>query len=202
MNGRSTPGPLFPEQFVDPRTTPFAPGRMGKDLPHLEKEGGSYFVTICLAGLERSRIRLERYDVDMICRASEPLPGTGSLRLIEPGIGKLVEDSLLHFQGERYLLSAWCVMPDHSHAVLTPLGEWTLAKIMHGWKSFTAHGINALLDRKGQVWQTEGFDHLIRTADHFAGFVRYVERNPVEAGLCHCAGEWPLSSARFSMDGG
>ena len=173
---------------------------MGKDLPHLEKGGGSYFVTICLAGLERSRIRLERLEVDDIGRASEPLPETGSLSLAAVGIGELVEKSLLHFQGERYLLSAWCVMPDHLHAVVTPLEQWTLAKITQGWKSSTAHGINSHLDRKGPVWQTEAFDHLIRTADDFAGFVRYVERNPVEAGLCDHPGEWRYSSAKFAMD--
>jgi REP element-mobilizing transposase RayT len=174
---------------------------MGKDLPHLEKTGGSYFVTVCLSGLERRRVRLEGLDVENIGRASEPIPGTGSLSLTEARVGKMVEESLLHFQGERYLLSAWCVMPDHLHAVLTPLGEWTLAKIMHGWKSFTAHEINLRLGREGSVWQRETFDHLIRSADDFARFVRYVERNPVEAGLCDHPGEWPLSSARFAEDG-
>jgi len=192
-------GPLFPEEFVDPRTISFVSGRMGRALPHLEKTGGSYFVTICLKGVERRFILPNGLDADAIGRASEPRTQRRSLTLSENWIGELIEGALLHFQGERYLLSAWCVMPDHLHAVLTPLGEWTLAKIMHGWKSFTAHGVNSRLGREGSVWQRETFDHLIRSADDFARFVRYVEHNPVEAGLCDHPGEWPWSSARFNV---
>ncbi|HEY3244903.1 MAG TPA: hypothetical protein VGM03_16300, partial [Phycisphaerae bacterium] len=37
-----------PIDFLDPRTTPFAPLRGRGELPHLYKEGATYFVTFCL----------------------------------------------------------------------------------------------------------------------------------------------------------
>jgi len=111
-------------------------------------------------------------------------------------LAEIVESTLVHFQGDRFALHAWVVMPDHVHAVVTPRTK-TLAEIVRSWKSFSAHQINKVRGRKGRVWQVESFSHIVRNNADFERFVEYVERNPVEAGLCDASGSWPFSSARF-----
>ncbi|MEO5958988.1 MAG: transposase [Opitutaceae bacterium] len=100
-----------------------------------------------------------------------------------------------HFSGSRYTLHAWCVMPNHVHAVLRPTAPHTLDAILRSWKSYTAHEANHLLDRSGPFWQRESYDHWIRDDADLAHCCRYTEENPVKAGLSRTPGEWPWSSA-------
>ena len=93
-------------------------------------------------------------------------------------------------------LLAWCVMPDHVHVLVTPLHDWSLERILHSWKSFTANEVNRMLHRKGTFWQPESFDHLVRSNEAFESFVAYIEANPVAAGLCSDPSAWQFSSAR------
>ena len=57
-------------------------------------------------------------------------------------------------------------MPDHVHLVLTPAPDgnsfFSVAEIMQGIKGASAHKVNRLLNRKGQVWQRESFDRVLR----------------------------------------
>jgi REP element-mobilizing transposase RayT len=87
-------------------------------------------------------------------------------------------------------------MPNHVHVVMTPLSDYSVVQIVHSWKSYTATHANRLLDRRGAFWQEDYFDRLIRDEPHFIAAVRYVEENPVTAGLCAAPEEWPFSSAR------
>ena len=203
MKPEKPKGPIDPEQFLNPRSAPFVDPRFRGNLPHLEKPGCSYFVTFCLFDVapKRSETRqLTELQDDPAALAARSEPSTsGSCLLRDPQAARIVEDSLLHFQGDRYALSAWCVMPNHVHAVVTPYHPRNLLEILHSWKSFTAHAINKQLNRTGSVWQEESFDHLIRRPEAFEGFVSYVENNPVAAGLAATAEEWPFSSARFRI---
>ena len=104
-------------------------------------------------------------------------------------------DALKHFDGERYHLHAWCVMPNHVHVLVTPLGRHTLSSIVHSWKSHTANRANKRLGRRGAVWMPEYFDRAVRDERHFIAAVEYIENNPVQAGLCEQATDWEWSSA-------
>jgi len=192
---------MFPEVFVSPDSVAWAPGRTRKSLPHLEKAGCSYFVTFCLRDARVAPRRDNPTGFEGITAASEPLACGSKGILADLEVATIVEETLLHFQGERYLLSAWCVMPDHVHTVVTPLDGRALSAVLQAWKSFSAHRINALLARNGPVWQEESFDHVIRTPEAFRRFVAYVEANPVAASLCEHQEEWPVSSARFARVG-
>jgi putative DNA methylase len=123
--------------------------------------------------------------------------GHGETWLSDGRIAELVEGAFLHFDGDRYRLHAWVVMPNHVHVVVTPIGKWTLASIAHSWKSFTATAANRLLNREGAFWAREYFDRAIRDDAHYANAVRYVERNPVKALLCERADQWRFSSAWY-----
>ena len=106
----------------------------------------------------------------------DPLPDRGSCLLKEPATASIVEGALLHFQGDRYLLSAWCVMPNHVHVVVTPHHDHSLSGILHSWKSFSAHEINRRLNKRtGKIWEEEAFDHIVR--DEIShGAIREVHR--------------------------
>lgn len=109
----------------DPRSLPFTFGRTRGKLPHLFKPGCTYFVTFCLEWSCRARVRPRlridtSADPEDVARLSEPSTMAADPVLSLPRIARVVEDSLLHFQGQRYALHAWCVMPDHVHVLVTP----------------------------------------------------------------------------------
>jgi putative transposase len=72
-------------------------------------------------------------------------------------------------------------MPNHVHTLFTPEAGWTLSRISHSWKSYTANECNRLLARKGEFWQREPFDRYIRNEQHYENAVRYIEYNPGRA---------------------
>ena len=123
--------------------------------------------------------------------------GYGACYLREDRLAAIVETALLHFDGQRYALHAWCVMPNHVHALFTPAAEFKMSEILHSWKSFTAHECNKLLGRTGRFWAREPFDRYIRNERHFQNALRYIEDNPVKARLGGKADDWRRwSSAR------
>ena len=121
--------------------------------------------------------------------------GHGEPLLSDPKVCDVVERALLHFDGDRYRMHAWVIMPNHVHVVATPVGTHTLSSITHSWKSFTATIANRALGRSGSFWAPEYFDRAIRDRQHYADTVNYVEMNPVVAGLCERAEDWRHSSA-------
>jgi REP element-mobilizing transposase RayT len=94
----------------------------------------------------------------------------------------LVERALKHFDGERYRLLAWCVMPNHVHVVVRPNPGYELSDIAHSWKSYTANEANKMLGRTGTLWQPEPYDHLIRDDQDLEHQVGYALSNPSAAG--------------------
>jgi REP element-mobilizing transposase RayT len=123
--------------------------------------------------------------------------GFGSCFLAKHEIAELVQRSLLHFDGERYRLHAWVVMPNHVHLLLTAMAGFTLRQIMHSNKSFTSSEANKLLARRGSFWMEDYFDRYVRDREHYDNAVRYIERNPVKAGLCKRPEDWEWSSGSW-----
>lgn len=189
--------------FYDP--TAELERRHGAYLPHWKQAGRTYFVTFRLAdSLPASaldELRAER-EAAQASATGDPTrlrrqqrerveayldAGVGDCLLARPACAELVANSLRHFDGQRYRLWAWCVMPNHVHAVVTHADGHALAGILHSWKSFTAHRINKLCGREGTVWQAEAFDHLVRHGAAFERYCAYIVSNPESAGLVH----WP-----------
>lgn len=123
--------------------------------------------------------------------------GKGSCYLSDHRIGKIVEDALLYFDGERYRLIAWVVMPNHVHVVIEMFEGFMLSRIVQSWKSFTANAANKVLGRQGAFWQPDYFDRFIRGAEHLERAVNYVEYNPVKAGLVEMREDWLFGSGRY-----
>jgi type I restriction enzyme R subunit len=109
--------------------------------------------------------------------------GSGSCVLKDPANSKIVADALRHFDGERYELASFVVMPNHVHVLFRPIGEHALAEILKSWKGFTAREINKRIGKAGALWQDEYWDRLIRNERHFFKVAEYVRENPVKAKL-------------------
>lgn len=126
--------------------------------------------------------------------------GIGSCLLRDPECAAIVQNAFLHGDGKRYRLLAWCVMPNHVHVLIEPHEGWTLDRIVHSWKSFTAHAIlrttagMAALPGGGHVWHREYWDRYIRDERHYAATMAYMEQNPVKAGLVDTPTAWPWAS--------
>jgi REP element-mobilizing transposase RayT len=99
-------------------------------------------------------------------------------RRLTPSERDLVADTIRYFEGARYTLTAWVVMDDHAHAVVRPETAWSLSKIMHSWKSFTAQELVKRHGRVAPVWLPESYDRLVRGEAELLKFARYIIRNP------------------------
>ena len=122
--------------------------------------------------------------------------GLGECWLRQPAIADLMEGALRFFDGQRYGLAAWVVMPNHVH-LLVEIWETPLADLVKSWKGFVAREANKLLRRRGPFWEREYLDTIIADEAHRRTAARYIESNPVKAGLAREAKAWPWSSARF-----
>ena len=116
----------------------------------------------------RLRRRIERY-------ADQ---GHGACWLKDDRVAEVVRDALLHFDGERYRLLAWVIMPNHVHAVIEILPGFPLDGVIHSWKSFTSKRVNRLSGRTGAFWMGDYFDRYVRDEAHLWDVMRYMEENP------------------------
>ena len=124
------------------------------------------------------------------------MAATGPRWLEDERVAQCVVDALRY--GERqlglYHLRAWVLMVNHLHILIHP--EARLSRITKAIKNYSARQANAILGRTGQpFWQDESYDHWVRGPEEFEKVVRYIERNPVVAGLVQREEEWRWSSA-------
>ena len=181
--------------------------RQGASLPHWTMDGAIYAVTFRLAdslpGPVLGELREQRNELvrskggrNLSAAEEQRLRSCAALKIeaaLHRGIGQcwmssdtiaqLVANAIQKFNGQRYRLFAWCIMPNHVHVVIQPSSGNELPQILHSWKSFTASAANKLLNRFGPFWQTEYYDHLIRNEPEFHHAVEYVLGNPAKAGL-------------------
>jgi putative transposase len=133
-----------------------------RHLPHWTQEGGTYFVTF----------RLKR----------------GELTTEE---ARVVLEHIKQGHGRFYELAAAVVMPDHAHIILRPNDDQTLSSVMKGIKGVSAHKVNALLGTRGQVWQDESYDRLLRDEQEYMQKLHYTLKNPLKKGLCADPMDYP-----------
>jgi REP element-mobilizing transposase RayT len=174
-------------------------------LPHFEGGEVFQFITFRLkdslprAVLEGWRRQLAREDEATLRRRVEAYldEGYGGAHLKDPRAAALVQNALLHHDGDQYRLTAWVVMPNHVHLLALPRRGYSLSAIVHAIKSYTASEVNKLLGRRGAFWMEDYFDRYIRDADHYGKTVAYIEHNPVKARLCKTPADWLYGSARL-----
>jgi type I restriction enzyme R subunit/putative DNA methylase len=85
---------------------------------------------------ELDKIPLEKQDLIRRKRLDDWLDaGYGCCALGKPDMAKVMESSLLLFDGKKYRLISWCIMPNHVHVLIEPL--ISLSKIVQSWKAYT-----------------------------------------------------------------
>ena len=85
-------------------------------------------------------------------------------------------------------------MANHVHLLVTPRVPET--RWLGPLKGFTAYRANQILSRSGHpFWQDESYDHLVRNDEEFRRIHRYIENNPVKAGLVAAPEDYPWPSA-------
>lgn len=155
---------------------------------------------------ELQEIPTNRKDLEKRKRIEQWLDaGMGCGALKHPEVADFLESTLLHFDGVRYRILAWVIMPNHVHTLIDPLVP--IAKIIQGWKSFSARWmlennqrLHLKIPNPNQVWMREYWDRFIRDDNHHKAVVDYIHNNPVKAGLCCEAKDWPWSSAAGNAD--
>ena len=132
-----------------------------RQLPHLQRDSKPHFLTFC----------------------------THQRWILPEHVRSIVRNSCLYEHEKSIDLSIAIVMPDHVHLIFTPLVDeqrqevCPLARIMNAIKGASAHKINQALRRSGKVWQTESFDHVVRSSANLDSKVHYVLENPVRKCL-------------------
>jgi REP element-mobilizing transposase RayT len=179
-----------------------------RHMPHWRQEGATYFVTFRLAdSLPQARLRelaalksewerlhpepRPRQALESLARmVSERIEGWldegyGSCVLSEPEMADHIATAMHHFDGERYELACYVVMPNHVHSVMRPTQprEHPLETLLKSWKSYSGRRINESLRHSGSLWQEESYDRIVRDEEHLWRTVQYVGRNPRNAGL-------------------
>ena len=179
-------------------------------LPHCDRRGALQSITFRLAdslpheALDRLEWALRivpprQQEIERRRRLEQWLDaGTGCCALRHPEVASVVKESLLRFHGDRYALHTWCLMPNHVHVLIE---AWaSLETIVRSWKSYTgrwalAQNVRLGLGIPGKVfWMRDYWDRFIRDRYHLEKTLAYIHENPVKAGLCSRAEEWPWSS--------
>lgn len=136
--------------------------------------------------------QLERLPVELVAEFRQLLSDRwndqldachGACVLRRPDLSSEVAASLRHFDGDRYELTDFVVMPNHVHLLAAFPTEEAMLDQCESWKHYTARQINRVLKRKGRFWQQDGFDHLVRSPEQFEALRKYIAENPCRARL-------------------
>ncbi len=181
-----------------------------RNLPHWLVADKAYFVTIRLhgtlpkgvvaemreqrrllideAGDQRAVSALHRKQfvrIEQLLDAQQPV-GCGLCHWV---VGNMLMDNLEWLRKRGWVLYAFVLMSTHLHMLLRSGNGRTntLVSDLDKFKCYTGRKANELLGTSGRFWARDLFDHWVRNADSFDGFVRYIVNNPVKAGLVN---EW------------
>ena len=210
---------------------PEAPRFYRRRLPHWQPDGAVIFLTYRLAGslpadvlaqlrdekrcLSKQPPRPDEADNDRAIRIGKALFGrmddalaaqlgdADSPRWLGDGrVARLVRDNLGHWDGVRFRLHRYVILPNHVHLLIEPLevegaegARHALRRITQGLKGYTAYHANRILGRRGTFWQDESYDHWVRDGKEYDRIVEYIDLNPPQARLCERPAQWPWSSA-------
>ncbi|MDH3970090.1 MAG: transposase [Rhodospirillales bacterium] len=105
-----------------------------------------------------------------------------------------------HAAAEGVAVWAYCLMPNHVHLVLVPPEEGALRRALGEAHRRYTRRVNLREDWRGYLWQGR-FASFVMDERHLLAAARYVELNPLRAGLVRRAADWPWSSARAHLAG-
>jgi len=93
-----------------------------------------------------------------------------------------------------YKLYGFCIMPEHLHLIIHPVGEYNFSYIMKMLKGSFARKINKINSREGKIWQKGFYDECILDSIKLLQKLEYIHNNPVKANLVSSPEEYLYSS--------
>lgn len=124
------------------------------------------------------------------------------MALEAPAIKQLFIETLSRAKSRyRFNLESFCVMGNHVHLVITPGQGVCLSEIMRWVLSVFAMRWNRLHGVTGHLWESRFGSKILDSMRHARQIVRYVEENPVRAGLVSRAELWPFSALWHRLRG-
>jgi putative transposase len=174
-----------------------------RDLPHWHPDRASLFITWRLFGSLPANlpgITVDESPGEHFARLDKVMDraAVGPTWLRDPRVAGCVVAALAHgaVTLRTFDLHAYVVMPNHVHVLLTT--RVALRELTKAIKGVSARHANAILGRNGlHFWQVESYDHWVRSAVEYRRICRYIEKNPVTAGLVANAEDWRWSSANL-----
>ena len=173
-----------------------------RNLPHYYKPNSTYFITFRVKGsipLKHLLILKKKYEQLRTVETDNDAPlkdnyfyeCNSSLHKFELGkylhnknFSQIVKNELHKYDGKDYKLFCYSIMPNHVHLIFHLLDNArSISKIMQEIKRITAYRINLVLGKKGNFWQAESYDHIVRDLDELEALIEYTLMNPVKAGI-------------------
>jgi type I restriction enzyme R subunit len=182
--------------WFQPDTITFVTMRLADSIPRevIERWNRQRIEFLARCGIECGNWRLGRQQLTpqdraafekQFQRAREDELDTcrGRCQLRDPPVARIVADSLLCFDGDRYELGDFVVMPNHVHLLASFPSHADLRKQCYSWMRFTARQINHRSGSSGSLWQEEPFDHLVRSEKQLQYLRHYIQVNPTKAAI-------------------
>lgn len=98
-------------------------------------------------------------------------------------------------------IMAYCLMPNHFHLLAIPKTEGALGRCLHHATFRYAQYFNKKYDRTGRLWQNRYYSTIVDAETYMWTVARYIETNPVRAGLVKSPDDWRWSSAGHHLKG-
>lgn len=127
--------------------------------------------------------------------------------LLNDEVAFIVYNKIMEFDVVKYELIAFDIEPNHVHMIIflnedlkssdsNKLGktkDYVLADTLRLIKGSTSRKSNIVLNRKGQFWHHESYDHVVRDEDELERIIKYICNNPVRSGLVENSADWKWS---------
>jgi REP element-mobilizing transposase RayT len=170
-----------------------------RKLPHIVPANTVFFITYRIAGSLPLSI-INKYQIDKKTKEIPPkyfeiiedYLDTQKAILTKKEIAKIIEESLWYYNDKYYKLIAFCIMPNHVHLLINTnnFPYKNLFSIMKLIKGVSSNKINKRIGKKGQFWQHESYDRMVRDRNELGNIIDYILNNPVKAKLVNNWKEW------------
>jgi putative transposase len=107
----------------------------------------------------------------------------GECWLRNGAVREVLAESMRHFDGSRWRVGDFVIMPNHVHLLVVMAEGSELEEVLYSVKRFSARKINEVLKRNGRVWQKEYYDHIVRDRAELFRVRKYIVDNSNRAGL-------------------
>jgi len=98
-------------------------------------------------------------------------------------------------------IHAYVLMTNHVHLLMTPSDEIGISKVIQSVGRRYVQYVNHGYRRSGTLWEGRHKGSIVDAEDYLLSCYRYIELNPVRAGMVNHPGEYPWSSYRHHADG-